>query len=484
MILRNVLENPAWYTAYTPYQPEISQGRLEALVNFQTMICDLTAMAIANASMLDEATAAAEAMTLCRRVSRAIEHGDLRRGRRVSADDRCRADERQAAGHHGHRRTRPTRRADADCFAVLLQYPGADGDVRDYRALAARLHAKGALVIAATDLLALTMLTPPGEWGADVVVGSSQRFGVPMGFGGPHAAFLATRDEFKRSLPGRLVGVSVDANGDPAYRLALQTREQHIRREKATSNICTAQVLLAVIASMYAVYHGPQGLATIAARVHRLTGVLRAGLAQLGLDGRQRHVFRYADHRHRRAHRRDPRAGDRRARQSAPDRRGAHRRVAGRNDDARSRAAAVDDLRAGGRRAARFRRASKPTVVDAFPPALSRTTPFLTHPTFNRYHSETAMLRYLRRLADKDIALDRAMIPLGSCTMKLNATTRDDPGDLARVRAHASVRARQPDGRLSRDDRRARAHAVRGHRLCGGLAAAQRRLAGRVRGPA
>ncbi|HEX3137068.1 MAG TPA: glycine dehydrogenase (aminomethyl-transferring), partial [Casimicrobiaceae bacterium] len=283
VILRNVLENPAWYTAYTPYQPEISQGRLEALVNFQTMICDLSAMAIANASMLDEATAAAEAMALCRRVSQQSSTTLY-----VAADVLPQTIDvvRTRAGPLGIAVTVGTAdaAADADCFAVMLQYPGADGDVRDYRELTARLHAKGALVIAASDLLALTMLTPPGEWGADVVVGSSQRFGVPMGFGGPHAAFLATRDEFKRSLSGRLVGVSVDANGDPAYRLALQTREQHIRREKATSNICTAQVLLAVIASMYAVYHGPQGLSTIAARVHRLTGILRAGFKQLGLD--------------------------------------------------------------------------------------------------------------------------------------------------------------------------------------------------------
>src|SRR5690349_20653180 len=283
VIQRNVLENPAWYTAYTPYQPEISQGRLEALVNFQTMICDLTAMAIANASMLDEATAAAEGMALCRRMSQ-----QSSRTLYVAADVlpqtidvvRTRAGPLDIAVAIGPAEAA----ADADCFAVMLQYPGADGDVRDYRDLTARLHAKGALVIAASDLLALTMLTPPGEWGADVVVGSSQRFGVPMGFGGPHAAFLATRDEFKRSLPGRLVGVSVDANGEPAYRLALQTREQHIRREKATSNICTEQVLLAVIASMYAVYHGPHGLSTIAARVHRLTGVLAAGLKKLGLS--------------------------------------------------------------------------------------------------------------------------------------------------------------------------------------------------------
>src|SRR5438874_4522819 len=282
VILRNVLENPAWYTAYTPYQPEISQGRLEALVNFQTMVCDLTGMAIANASMLDEATSAAEAMALAHRV------GKTDSTTLFVADDvfpqtidvvRTRAAPLGLTVVVGP----ATAASDADCFAALLQYPGAGGDVRDYRALVEALHAKGALVLVAADLLALTLLIPPGEWGADVVVGSSQRFGVPMGFGGPNAAFLATRDEFKRNLPGRLVGVTIDANGQPAYRLALQTREQHIRREKATSNICTAQVLLAVIAAMYAVYHGPLGLATIAARIHRLTGVLAAGLKQLGI---------------------------------------------------------------------------------------------------------------------------------------------------------------------------------------------------------
>ena len=420
VILRNVLENPAWYTAYTPYQPEISQGRLEALVNFQTMICDLSAMAIANASMLDEATAAAEAMALCRRVSQQSSTTLY-----VAADVLPQTIDvvRTRAGPLGIAVTVGTAdaAADADCFAVMLQYPGADGDVRDYRELTARLHAKGALVIAAADLLALTMLTPPGEWGADVVVGSSQRFGVPMGFGGPHAAFLATRDEFKRSLPGRLVGVSVDANGDPAYRLALQTREQHIRREKATSNICTAQVLLAVIASMYAVYHGPQGLSTIAARVHRLTGILRAGFKQLGLDSVNETFF-------------DTLTIATGARTGAIHELATAAHVNLRRIDSTHIGISLDEtttrdrvrllwtiFAAEGAALPDFD-AIEPMVVDAWPPALRRTTPFLTHPTFNRYHSETAMLRYLRRLADKDIALDRAMIPLGSCTMKLNAT--------------------------------------------------------------
>ncbi|MEP6996150.1 MAG: aminomethyl-transferring glycine dehydrogenase [Betaproteobacteria bacterium] len=417
VILRNVLENPAWYTAYTPYQPEISQGRLEALVNFQTMICDLSAMAIANASMLDEATAAAEAMALCRRVS---QHKSTTI--HIAADVFPQTIDvmRTRAKPLGITVSVGPAEAAGDCFAVLLQYPGADGDVRDYRELAARLHEAGALVIAATDLLALTVLTPPGEWGADVVIGSSQRFGVPMGFGGPHAAFLATRDEFKRSLPGRLVGVSVDTGGDPAYRLALQTREQHIRREKATSNICTAQVLLAVMASMYAVYHGPQGLATIAGRVHRLTGILRAGLVQLGLalvndtffdtltvatGARTGAIHELATAAHVNLRRIDT----------------AHVGVSLDETTTRDRVRLLWTIFAPEGAALPDFDLIEPTVGDLWPPGLSRTTPFLTHPTFNRYHSETAMLRYLRRLADKDIALDRAMIPLGSCTMKLNA---------------------------------------------------------------
>ena len=281
VILRNILENPAWYTAYTPYQAEISQGRMEALVNFQTMVCDLTGMAIANASMLDEATAAAEAMTLCQRMGAGT-------SRRFYVADDCFPQTLDVV----RTRAEPlgievvvgpaADAASAGAFGVLLQYPGADGEVRDDAARVAAVHAAGGFVVVAADLLALTLLKPPGEWGADVVVGSAQRFGVPMGYGGPHAGYLATRDDFKRSMPGRLVGVTVDAAGNPAYRLALQTREQHIRREKATSNICTAQVLLAVIAGMYAVYHGPEGLKTIARRVHRLTAILKAGLERLG----------------------------------------------------------------------------------------------------------------------------------------------------------------------------------------------------------
>jgi len=420
VIQRNVLENPAWYTAYTPYQPEISQGRLEALLNFQTMVTDLTGMEIANASMLDEATAAAEAMTLCQRVGTT-----KRRVFFVAAD--------VFAQTIDVLRTRATplgidivvgaanEATGADAFGVLLQYPGADGDVRDYRPLVEALHANGALVVAAADLLALTLLAPPGAWGADVVVGSSQRFGVPMGFGGPHAAYMATRDAFKRALPGRLVGVSVDAAGAPAYRLALQTREQHIRREKATSNICTAQVLLAVMAGMYAVYHGGEGLAAIARRTRRLTLILRAGLERLGLRIPTGECFDTlcvaTGAKTRDVVARAVAAGcNLRLRDDAT--------LGVSLDETTTRADvvtlwrifaghdapfAVDDLDA--------------EIDDTYAVGLARTSSFLTHPVFHRHRAETQMLRYLRRLADKDLALDRTMIPLGSCTMKLNATS-------------------------------------------------------------
>jgi len=424
VVLRNVLENPAWYTAYTPYQPEISQGRLEALVNFQTMVCDLTGMAIANASMLDEATAAAEAMTLCMRVGRSTSRRlfvaddvfpqtlDVVRTRAAPLDIDVVTGAAPAA-------------ADATPFAVLLQYPGSDGDVRDLRAVADAVHRAGGLVIVAADILALTLLAPPGEWGADVVVGSTQRFGVPMGYGGPHAGYLATRDEFKRSMPGRLVGVTVDANGDHAYRLALQTREQHIRREKATSNICTAQVLLAVMASMYAVYHGPEGLTAIARRVHRLAAVAKAGLERMGFGVPTRTFF-------------DTIAvttGDATERIHAAavahgmNFRRIDARTIGLSFDETSTAAGVQRVLQA------FAGDDQPMNVghldagvdDALPAAVARASPFLTHPVFNRYRSETEMLRYLRRLADKDLALDRSMIPLGSCTMKLNATAEMIP---------------------------------------------------------
>ncbi|MDQ2916748.1 MAG: aminomethyl-transferring glycine dehydrogenase [Pseudomonadota bacterium] len=420
VIQRNVFENPAWYTAYTPYQPEISQGRLEALVNFQTMVCDLTGMAIANASMLDEATAAAEAMTLCQRVGAS-------NSRRFFVADDVYAQTLDVV----RTRARPlglevivgpaADAATSAAFGALLQYPGANGDVRDCRALVEAAHANGTLVVVATDLLALTLLTPPGEWSADVVVGSSQRFGVPMGFGGPHAAFMATRDAYKRALPGRLVGVTIDAMGKPAYRLALQTREQHIRREKATSNICTAQVLLAVIASLYAVYHGAEGLTTIGRRVHRLTAILKEGLSRLGMDVTTETFFDTLTI----------------ATGAATDAIVARALGVGCNlrlRDGASLGISVDETTTrddvamlwrvfAGRDVPLDVDAIDRTVGDAYPVELARSSPFLTHPVFRRHRSETQMLRYLRRLADRDLALDRAMIPLGSCTMKLNATS-------------------------------------------------------------
>ncbi len=424
VILRNVLENPAWYTAYTPYQPEISQGRLEALVNFQTMVTDLTGMAIANASMLDEATAAAEAMTLCQRMAKS------KSARMFVADDvfpqtidvvRTRAAPLNIEVIVGPAADAPA----AGAFAVLLQYPDAEGVVRDNRALAAAIHAAGALVIVAADLLALTLLIPPGEWGADVVVGTTQRFGVPMGYGGPHAGYLATRDDFKRSMPGRLVGVTVDAAGNPAYRLALQTREQHIRREKATSNICTAQVLLAVMASMYAVYHGADGLARIARRVHRLAAIMKSGLERLGFAAPGACFFDTVT----------VVTGDSTAEILA---RAVANEVNFRRIDACRLGISLDETttRADVERIwhifhgddASFTVAHLDTgIQDALPTALARTSPYLTHPTFVRHRSETEMLRYLRWLADRDIALDRSMIPLGSCTMKLNATAEMIP---------------------------------------------------------
>jgi glycine dehydrogenase len=421
VILRNLLESPAWYTAYTPYQPEISQGRLEALINFQTMVCDLTGMAIANASMLDEGTAAAEAMTLCRRsakhASRIFYVADSVLPQTIAVV-RTRAEALGLEVTLGP----AAAAAAADCFGVLLQYPAVNGGVDDFRALVQAVHARGGLVAVAADLLALTLLSPPGEWGADVVVGSAQRFGVPPAFGGPHAAYFATRDELKRNMPGRLVGVTVDSQGNPAYRLALQTREQHIRREKATSNICTAQVLLAVIAGMYAVYHGPHGLSRIAQRIHRLTATLAAGLKQMGrvienpswFDTLTVVTGTHAPAAHARAEARGVNL-----------RRIDDQRVGVSLDETSTRAdvqllwqifapagAAAPDFDAIERR-----------VTEAFPPGLARSSKFLTHPVFNSYQSETRMLRYLRQLADRDIALDRGMIPLGSCTMKLNPTS-------------------------------------------------------------
>jgi len=416
VIQRNVLENPAWYTAYTPYQPEISQGRLEALLNFQTMVTDLTGMELANASLLDEATAAAEAMAMSHRIHR----GD-RTTFVVDPDTHP-----QTIAVIRDRATpvgidiviEDPESSDADAFAVFVQNPASSGRLRDLVPLASRAHAREALVIVATDLLACTLVVPPGEAGADIVVGSSQRFGVPLGFGGPHAAFLATREVYQRTLPGRLVGVSVDGAGRRALRLTLQTREQHIRREKATSNICTAQVLLANIAGLYACWHGPDGLRGIAARVHghavRLATALRAG----GVDVVHDAFFDTVT----------ARVPGRAAEVAgAALERGVNLRLV----DAETVGIACDETTTDAivnSVIASFGAAPvSPPTERAIPKALERTEPFLTHPVFHQYHSETEMLRYLRALADRDLALDRTMIPLGSCTMKLNATTEMTP---------------------------------------------------------
>ncbi len=424
VIKRNILENPAWYTAYTPYQPEISQGRLEALLNFQTLIEDLTALPVAGSSLLDEPTAAAEAMGIALRTHKTA-NAFL-----VDADT--------------HPQTIAVLRTRAtplgvdvvtfDCAegipagswaGVLLSYPGTSGEVRDIQPLIQAAHACGAVAVVAVDLLAMTMLTPPGELGADVVVGSAQRFGVPMGFGGPHAGFMSVRAGLERSMPGRLVGVSIDADGNPAYRLALQTREQHIRREKATSNICTAQVLLAVMSSMYAAYHGPKGLRAIAQTVHDRARVLALGLATQGA-AIEHHAFFDTI--------RARMAGQAEAIVAAAQSRGINIRaidadVISVSTDETTTLDQIDTIWAA---VAEVTGAMVPGIASlptttGWDAAVDRTSPFLTHPVFNTHHSETSMLRYLRKLADRDIALDRAMIPLGSCTMKLNATTEMEP---------------------------------------------------------
>ncbi|MGE4458924.1 MAG: aminomethyl-transferring glycine dehydrogenase [Stenotrophomonas sp.] len=419
VILRNILENPAWYTAYTPYQAEISQGRMEALINFQQMVADLTGMEIANASLLDEATAAAEAMTLAKRSAKSksdvfFVHDAVHP--QTLELLRTRAEPMGITLRVGT----PAEALDADCFGVLLQYPDTFGHIGDHKALVEAVHARQGLVAVATDLLALTLITAPGEWGADIVVGNSQRFGVPFGFGGPHAAFMACRDAYKRSMPGRLIGVSVDAEGKPAYRLTLQTREQHIRREKATSNICTAQVLLAVMASMYAVYHGPEGLTRIARRTHRLATLLAAALRGNGVDVGE-HFF---DTLH-------VRNVDAAALQAKAVAAGYNLRVidsAAVGISLDETATREDIVALGALFGARVDvDALDAATADALPAGLVRQSAFLTHPVFNTHHSEHELLRYLRSLADKDLAMDRTMIPLGSCTMKLNATAEMIP---------------------------------------------------------
>ncbi|SDZ39031.1 glycine dehydrogenase [Variovorax sp. YR266] len=430
VILRNVLENPAWYTAYTPYQAEISQGRMEALLNFQTMVCDLTGMAIANASMLDEATAAAEAMTLAKRSVKSKSNVFL-----VSGDCHPQTIEviKTRAAPLGIEvkvstvsETLPHLMVSGEFFAALAQYPATTGHVHDLRPLAGHAHQCDAALIVAADLLALTLLVAPGEFDADIVCGTTQRFGMPLCNGGPHAAYLACRDEFKRSLPGRLVGVSVDTHGQPAYRLALQTREQHIRREKATSNICTAQVLPAVVASMYAVYHGPDGLTRIAQRVAALTAILAKGLTQMGREPVNTTAFDSLTIRTGE----DTPAIIERAQAAGVNLRQRLQQHLGISLDETSTRADVETLWSlfapAGTQAPRFDDLSGSTTP-LIPEDLRRSSAFLTHPVFNTHKSETAMLRYIRSLSDKDLALDRSMIPLGSCTMKLNATSEMIP---------------------------------------------------------
>jgi glycine dehydrogenase len=440
VILRNVLENPGWYTQYTPYQAEISQGRLEAMLNFQTMVADLTGLPLANASLLDEATSAAEAMAMCHAIAR-HERPDFFVAEGCHPQTlgvvRTRAESMGLTLHVG-----PTDDVDFEALGlcgILLQYPASDGRLEDPSALIERAHAAGALVVMATDLLALTLLRPPGELGADIAVGSSQRFGVSLGYGGPHAGFLSTLDAHARKLPGRLVGVSVDAHGKPAYRLAIQTREQHIRRDKATSNICTAQVLLAIMASMYAVYHGPEGLRRIARRVRGWTCALAEGLRRLGHEVAGGPVFDTL--------RVTPSGASAKQVLAAALERGINLRDHG--DD--SVGVALDETTTRGdveALLAAFATSGNPPAIDALtdavstplPSALARTSDFLTHPVFNSYHSEHEMLRYLHRLEARDLSLTTSMIPLGSCTMKLNATTEMLPvtwPEFARIHPYA-----------------------------------------------
>ncbi len=423
VIQRNILENPGWYTQYTPYQAEISQGRLEALLNFQTMITDLTGLPLANASLLDEATAAAEAMTMCHRITKGKKNTFF-----IAAD--CHPQTIAVVQNRAEPlgintvvgRLDEIDVDEGDWFGVLLQYPTTDGRIVDYSEFTKQARAAKVMVAVATDLLALTLLRPPGEFGADIAIGNSQRFGVPLGFGGPHAAFMATRDEHARQMPGRLVGVSKDATGKPAYRLAIQTREQHIRREKATSNICTAQVLLAIMAGMYATYHGPQGLRRIAQRVHALTRVLAAGLRRLGVEVGNHEYF---DTLRIQLNKRTAKSVFARAQKAGVNLRDYGDSVVGVSLDERSTPQEVTrlwEIFAG-----------KPTTAftvedlagagsNTYPAPLARTSAYLTHPVFNSYHAEHEMLRYLHRLQSRDLSLCTSMIPLGSCTMKLNGT--------------------------------------------------------------
>lgn len=425
VILRNVLENPGWYTAYTPYQPEIAQGRLEALLNFQQMTIDLTGLAMANASLLDEATAAAEAMALAKRIAKSKSNAFF-------VDENCHPQtlsvvRTRAEGFGFELIVGPVDNlAGHQVFGALLQYPDTHGEIRDLRPLIEQLHAQQALACVAADLLSLVLLTPPGEMGADVVFGSSQRFGVPMGYGGPHAAYFACREEFKRGIPGRIIGVSRDARGEIALRMALQTREQHIRREKANSNICTAQVLLANIASFYAVYHGPEGLKRIAQRVHRLTTLLAAGLDRKGIKRINQHFFDTLTL--------DVGGAQTAILETASD---AHFNLRifgdgrlGVSLDESCDERTVDkllDIFCGADHRLKVGELDAETLESGIPDSVERKSTYLTHPVFNAHHSETEMLRYLKQLENKDLALNQSMIPLGSCTMKLNATSEMIP---------------------------------------------------------
>ena len=425
VILRNVLENPGWYTAYTPYQPEIAQGRLEALLNFQQLTIDLTGLELANASLLDEATAAAEAMALAKRVAKS-------KSNLFFVDENCHPQtisvvQTRAQGFGFELIVDAVDNlSQHQVFGALLQYPDTHGEIRDLRPLIDHLHAQQALACVAADLLSLLLLTPPGEMGADVVFGSSQRFGVPMGYGGPHAAFFASRDEYKRAIPGRIIGVSKDARGNVALRMALQTREQHIRREKANSNICTAQVLLANIASFYAVYHGPQGLKRIAQRVHRLTCILAAGLERNGITRLNQQFFDTLTLEV---------GGSQTAIIESAKAAQINLRILGRGqvglslDEScdESTVAKLFDVFLGADHGLQVAELDAQALASGIPAGLLRTSGYLRHPVFNAHHSETEMLRYLKQLENKDLALNQSMIPLGSCTMKLNATSEMIP---------------------------------------------------------
>ena len=419
VILRNVFENPGWYTSYTPYQPEISQGRLEALINFQTMVSDLTGMDIANASLLDEATAAAEAMTLAKRVTKST--SDVFYVDENSFQNTINVLETRAKPLGIKLKIGPLELANKeDCYGVFIQYPGSDGLITNHEEIVKSIHAKKGIAVFATDLLALTLIKPPGEMGADIVIGSSQRFGVPLGCGGPHAAFMSVREDLKRSLPGRIVGASVDSAGDLAYRLALQTREQHIRREKATSNICTAQALLAIMAGFYSLYHGREGLIEIAKKVNTLTSILKESLSLLGLESKNKDFF-------------DTLVIETKSLTHSIHARAIENEINLRQINSESLGVSIDEtttlddikklVEIFSGSAANLQE----TQTSSIPENLTRQSTFLDHKVFNQFHTETEMLRYIRKLCDKDIALDRAMIPLGSCTMKLNATSEMIP---------------------------------------------------------